>query len=113
MPTFYWKMNIITYKGKNKKLSIKENAETNLDASRSITNKIIMISRQGIPRFYINGNYICLSHSNDPRMNNYDYIEVEIEIYHKLSVQIPEMIIPEIVKKQGLNINAKPFLPHY
>jgi hypothetical protein len=111
MSFYYWKFPIITNEGYNRILLIKEEGDSPMNARNKITRDIILLSRRGIPRFYFNRKYICLSHSNDDRMLNFDYFEVDSSLFQKLSISLPEIITPEFVKQSGLNKNAEPFIP--
>ena len=93
------------------KIRIKQEANNKKEACKLITSKIILLSRLGIPRFYINNKLICLSHSNNDQMSEYEYVDVDGRLYQYLTVTNPELIIPQFIKQQGLNYNAPAFIP--
>ena len=111
LSVYYWKFAITTSYGDSRNLLVKEEAESPVDAKNKAIYNIILMSKNGIPRFYFNDKYICLSHSNDERMLTFDYVEIDSSLLQKISITPPEMILPEFLKKQGLNYKAKPFIP--
>ena len=110
MSIYYWVISVITNNGTRRNIHIKENAETPSLARNNVCNNIVLLSRYGIPRLYLNGEYIWLSHSNDARMNGYDFVNIDSIILRKLLSSTPD-IIPDTIKQQGLNHNAAPFYP--
>lgn len=112
MLVFYWKVNLSTDRAPMRDITITQVADSASEASKMITNKIIGLSRRGIPRIYLNGNLMCFSHSNDRQMLDYEYVEVDGRLYQYLTITLPDMIMPHYIRQQGLNYNAPVFIPY-
>jgi hypothetical protein len=86
-------------------------------AKIEILNKILKLSKYGLPRVYFKKNiksqhpHLIFSHSNDYDLQGNEYIEINSEFFNILISTKLKVVILDTIKKQGLNYKAAPFIP--
>jgi hypothetical protein len=105
MPKYYWKFEKEFSTGCNNDVYIQVDADTPSQARSILVNHIIKMTRYGMPRLFktSKGN-ILISQSNDARVVNLPYIDIDYSLFQKILCFTPN-VIPE------LNHLAQPFIP--
>jgi len=107
MPTYYWKFQEVLNTGIQAELFIKISTDSPDKAKKILMNHIIKMSRFGIPKIFITPKAkIVISHSNDMRVHNLQFITIDYLVFQKILCLQP-------IRAFELNHNAMPFIPNF
>ena len=107
MPTYYWKIQALLNTGIHAELFITINTNTPERAKKILITHIIKMTRFGIPRLFITPKAkIVISHSNDVRISNLPFINIDYLLLQKILSFAPSLSFE-------LNHNAIPFIPNF